>query len=113
MVSLRVTHARALVFFLSNLFCLDFSLAFSLLLSRSLFLFLLYRHMYIPKLESLHATPLVWLFTLGNYLASISANLNVAEISHTRCLPPVVAQVPHIFVHFHALSVLGGGSLSP
>jgi len=52
-------------------------------------------------------------FTLGNSLASISANLNVAEVSHTRCLTPMVAQVPHIFVHFHALSVLGGGSLSP
>jgi len=38
--------------------------------------------------------------------------LNVAEVLHTRCLPPVVAQVPHIFVHSHALSVFGGGSLS-
>ena len=41
------------------------------------------------------------------------AELNVVEVLHARCLPPVVAQVPHIFVHFHALSVFGGGSLSP
>jgi len=61
LVSLCVTHARALVLFLSNIFCLSFTLAFSLLLSRSLFLFFLYTHMYIPKLGSLHATPLVWL----------------------------------------------------
>jgi len=27
-------------------------------------------------------------------------------------LPPVVNQIPHIFVHFHALSVFGGGNLS-
>ena len=41
-VSLYVTHARTLVLFLSTLFCLSFSLAFSLLLSRSLFLFFLW-----------------------------------------------------------------------
>jgi len=41
------------------------------------------------------------------------AELNGAEVPHTRCLPPVVAQVPHIFVRFHALSVFGGGSPSP
>jgi len=62
LVSLCVTHACALVLFLSNLFCLSFPLAFSLLLSRSLFLFFLYTHMYIPKLASLHPTPLVWLY---------------------------------------------------
>ena len=61
LVSLCVTHAHALVLFFSNLFCLSFSLAFSLLLSHSLFLFFLYTNMYIPKLGSLHATPLVWL----------------------------------------------------
>ena len=40
LVSLCVTHACALV----------------------LFLFFLYTHMYIPKLASLHPTPLVWLY---------------------------------------------------
>ena len=60
LVSLCITQARARVLFLSDLFCLSFSLVFPLLLSRSLFLFFLYTHIYIPKLGSLHATPLVW-----------------------------------------------------
>ena len=115
LVSLYVMHACALVLFLSNLFCLSFSLAFFLLFFPSLFLFFLYTPVYIPKLGSLHETPLVWLHLkqlFGKRLTG-SQSLNVAEVSHTRCLPPVVAQVSHIFVHFHALSVLGGGSLIP
>ena len=110
-----VMHARALVLFLSNTFCLSLSMAFSLLLSRCLFLFFCIHICHCQSWEAC-TQPHLSGFTLGNSLGPRrfnSAELNVAEVPHTRCLPPVVAQVPRIFVHFDALSVFGGGSLSP
>jgi len=109
------TRARSLALFPFPSFSLSFSVSLhSLAVSFS------YSSIHICKYQRWEACmqPHLSGFSLDYSLESISATrfferakLNVVEVSHARCLLPVVVQVSYICIHCHTFSVFGEASV--